>query len=114
MPTRVVVDQDIEHERDGEAGGDDDEPPDRIEQAGHQRDRAGQRVRDRQLQRRRAPDDLHALVEEQDDAEGGDHLVEMVAVVEMAEDREFEQQPEGERGEQAPSTRAARKLPVRP
>ena len=50
------------------------------------------------LKRRGAPQDLHALVQEQDDAEGRDHLVEMVAVVEMAEDREFEQQPEHQRG----------------
>ena len=41
---------------------------------------------------------LHALVKEQDDAERRDHLVEMVAVIEMAEHDEFEQQPESERG----------------
>ena len=50
------------------------------------------------LKRRRAPEQLHALVQEQDDAEGRDHLVEMVAIIEMAEHRELEQQPEQQRG----------------
>ena len=44
------------------------------------------------------PKDLHALVQEQDDAEGRDHLIEMIAIVEMTEDRKFEQQPEHQRG----------------
>ena len=42
----------------------------------------------------------NAVIEEQNDAEGGDHLIEMVAVVKMAEDQEFEQQSERQRGQQ--------------
>ncbi len=34
------------------------------------------------VQRRRAPDDAHELVEEEDQAEGGEHLVEMIAAIE--------------------------------
>ncbi len=38
------------------------------------------------------------MIQEQDNAEGRDHLVEMIAVIEMAEHREFQQQSECERG----------------
>ena len=37
------------------------------------------------------------MIEEKDDAEGGDDVIEMIAVVEMSEHREFQQKPEGER-----------------
>ena len=40
------------------------------------------------------------MIEEQDDAERGNHLVEMVARIEMAEDEKFQEEPEGERREQ--------------
>ncbi len=40
------------------------------------------------------------MVEEQDDAERGDHLIEVVTIIEMAENQKFEQQAEGERREQ--------------
>ncbi len=40
------------------------------------------------------------MIEEQDDAEGRHHLIEMIAAVEMAEHQEFEQQPEQQRGDQ--------------
>ena len=85
-------------QRDREPRADDDEPPHRIEDAGHQHDRAGEHFGHRQAQGRRAPEQLHALVQEQDDAEGRDHLVEMVAVIEVAEDRELEDEPEQQRG----------------
>ena len=64
------------------------------------------------LQRRRAPDQLHRLVEEQDHAEGRQHLVEMVAVVEMPEDQHFQQQPERQRRRQRQQQRREQKLPV--
>jgi hypothetical protein len=38
------------------------------------------------------------MIEEKDDAEGGDDVIEMIAVVEMTEDREFQQKSENERG----------------
>ena len=66
----------------------------------------------RHVERRRAPDELHALVQEQDDAEGRQHLVEMVAVVEMAEDQHFQQQAEGQRGRQRQQRAPSTKLPV--
>jgi hypothetical protein len=40
------------------------------------------------------------LVQEQDDAESRDDLIEVIALVEMAEDDKLEKQAEGERGEQ--------------
>ena len=85
--------------------------PDRIEQSVHQDDRAGQGVRHRQGQRRRAPDELHALVQEHDDPERRDDLIQVVAIVEVAQDGELEQQPERQRGPSA-STTASRKCPV--
>ncbi len=45
------------------------------------------------------------MIEEKDDAEGGDDVIEIIAVVEMPEDREFQQKPEGERcGDITPNT----------
>jgi hypothetical protein len=38
------------------------------------------------------------MIEKKDDAEGGNDVIEMIAVVEMPEHREFQQKPEGERG----------------
>ncbi len=69
-----------------------------------QRDRAGERLGIGTADRRRAPDDLDALVQDQDQPEGREHLVEMVAVIEMAEDQEFEGEPE----ERAPPPGRAR------
>ena len=93
-----VADKKIQHQRDAEARHDDDDPPHRIEQARHQHDRAGKHFRDRQRQRRGAPDEFDGLIEENDHAERRDDLIEMVAVVEMAENREFQRQPENKRG----------------
>jgi len=38
------------------------------------------------------------VIEKKNDAEGGDHVVEVIAVVEMPKHREFEQKSERERG----------------
>ena len=38
------------------------------------------------------------MIEEENDAEGRDDVIEVVAVIELPEHHEFEQQPEGERG----------------
>ena len=40
------------------------------------------------------------MIEKQNDAESGDDLIEVVAVIEVPEHQEFEQQTEGERSEQ--------------
>ena len=85
---------------DGEPRADDHQPPHRVDQTRHQHDHAGKSVGDRQRQRRRSPNDFYTLIQEQDDAKGRDHLFEVVAVIEMPEHRELEQQPEGERGRQ--------------
>ena len=100
MPTRVWLTRTVEQRRHREPGGDDGEAVDGVEQAVDELDRARQDRRHRHVQRRRAPDELHALVEEQDHPEGREHLVEVVAVVEMAEDQHLEQEPEGERARQ--------------
>ena len=38
------------------------------------------------------------MIEKENDAEGGDHMVEVIAIVEMSKHREFEHKPERERG----------------
>jgi hypothetical protein len=38
------------------------------------------------------------MIEKKNDAEGGDDVVEVIAVVEMSKHREFEHKPERERG----------------
>src|SRR5262249_61731526 len=40
--------------------------------------RARQQLGHRQAQRRRAPDELHPVIEKKNDAEGGDHVVKLV------------------------------------
>jgi hypothetical protein len=71
-------------------------------------------ARDRHLQRGRAEDHLHALVQEQDDAEGRQHLREVVAVVEVPEDQEFQQQPDPRVPPAAPAAAPARRSPSPP
>ena len=58
----------------------------------------GEKFRHRQRQRRSSPHHPHRVIEKQDDAEGGDHLIEVIAVVEVAENQKLQQQAEEERG----------------
>ena len=46
------------------------------------------------------------MVEEQDDAERGDHLIEVVTVIEVAENKEFEQQAERQSRKQGQDERS--------
>ena len=75
-----------------------DEPIGRIVHAGHDLHRHGQPGRQRQRKAGRAPDQPHRVVEEQDQPEGRQHLVEMVAAVEMPERHEFQHDAEQQRG----------------
>ncbi len=61
-------------------------------QAGHQLDAAFQQRRHRHLQRRAAPDHADQLVQAEDDAEGGQHLCQVVARIEVAEHQPFQRQ----------------------
>jgi hypothetical protein len=82
----------------------------------HQRDGAGQQVGRGHVERRRTPDDLHPLVEEQDDAEGGQHLLQVIPLVEVAEDDKLQGQAEQHGGRQRQRQRqqhAAGKLVAR-
>jgi hypothetical protein len=92
-----VADEQVEADRDRQPRADDDEPPDGIEQAAHQRHRTREQFRHRQAQRFRAPHELHALVDEQNDAEGRHHVVEMVARVELPKHQQFERERKCER-----------------
>ncbi len=100
-----VVDEHVEQGGDEQARDDDRDAVDRIEQPLHEHDRAGQHLGDRHAERRRAPGDAHRLVEEQDDAEGRQHLREVVAVVEVAEHRDLEHEPDEERRRQGEEQR---------
>ncbi len=73
----------------------------RIDRAREDLDVALQVARQRREQRRAAPDDGDQLVEEQDQAEGGEHLVEVVALVERAQRDHFDQHADHQRAEQA-------------
>ena len=54
-----------------------------------------------------------SLLEDVDQAEGQQHLVEVVALVEVPKQQPFQQQPEQRRTARAPPTMASVKLPVR-
>ena len=75
-----------------------DKPIGRIEHAGDDLHRHGQPGRQRQRQAGRAPDQPHRVIEKQDQPEGRQHLIEMVAAVEMPERDEFERDAQQQRG----------------
>ena len=104
-----VIDEHVEQGRDDEACRDDGEAIDRVEQTARDLDRARKELGNGNTERRRTPDELHALVQEQDHAESGEHLIEMIAVVEVAEDQNFEEQarrPEPRAGREAAPSRS--------
>ena len=94
-----VRDQGVKEDCRRKPGSNDDEPPGWIEYSPGKPHRAGEQVRDRQAQGRRSPDQLHAVVEKDDDAESDDDVVEMVAIIKPSEHRKLEQQAKGERRE---------------
>jgi len=61
----------------------------------------GEKRRHRSEERRPAPQDRHQLVEEEDQAEGGEHLVEVVAVVERARHDDLDDHSDHQRAEKA-------------
>src|SRR5262249_13234494 len=91
-----VSNQKIKEQTDSQAGADNDQPPDGIEQARHQSDGSRKNLGDRQRQRCGPPDGFHSLIEKNDDAESCDHLLKVVTVIEMTEDQELEKQPENQ------------------
>ena len=95
----------VEPERHGNANHDQCKPIDRVSKIFSQLQRARQDLGCRDGQRSRPPDHFHRLVDEQDDAEGGEHLVEMVAVIQVSEDQHFQRQAENECRQQAKQQR---------
>src|SRR5205809_395939 len=63
---------------------------------------AMQKIGDPHVERGRPEEDAHHLVEEENEAEGRQHLIEMVAPIEPAEDDDLDRNPDedrrGERG----------------
>jgi hypothetical protein len=68
-----------------------------IPQAREQREMTGQRGRHRREERGAAPHDGHRLVEEQDQPEGGEHLVQVVTLVERAQCDHLDEHADGQR-----------------
>ena len=89
-PDAGVVHQQVEAERDQQADAEQHQPVGGVRQVGQQPHRPGERGGRRSQNRRRSPDRLHRVVGDQDEAEGGDDLGEMVARVEPAHDQDFE------------------------
>jgi hypothetical protein len=75
--------------------------PSRVRVTGEQLDMPAQVFRQLRVERGAAPEDGDQLVEEQDQAEGGEHLVEMVAVVERAQRQHFDQHADQQRAGEA-------------
>jgi hypothetical protein len=70
--------------------------------------------RHRREQRGAAPQDRHQLVEEQDQAESGEHLVEVIAVVERAQRHDLDRHADHQRpGEAERHAREVRAGPLR-
>ena len=103
------VDQPVEADRDREADDDDREAVGGVGVA-EQVDGAGEPLRRGHVDRRRAPDHPDQLVEEQDQAEGRQHLVEVVTAVEPLQrhllDDEAEQRGGRHRDQRAEQERA--------
>src|SRR5207302_1197846 len=70
----------------------------------------GRRIEQHRL---RAPHDAHQLVRDQDDGEGGEHLRQVIAPVEAAQERDLEQRANdgsGDQCERQPEPERARRL----
>ena len=89
--------QDIKKRGHGQPAEDEGEAVERIAEPGHQRDGTVQPVRERNRQALRAPQHAGDLVEDQDQAEGDKYLVEVMALVVLAQDGHFHHQPHQER-----------------
>ncbi len=92
--------QQIEKQRDQKPHRDNGQPIGRIRNAGQHLDLTGKKVRDLRIKRGRAPDHAHDLVEEQDQAEGRQHLIEMVALVQRAKDHDLDDNADRRRAEE--------------
>ncbi len=55
----------------------------------------------------------HAFVDEQDQAEGRQHLLQVIAIIEFADDQEFDDQPGNARSNKSGRYRSRRNEPVR-
>ena len=97
---RVRITRDVEQRRDHERRHDDDQAIERVVDAGDHLHGGEHLRRQRQRQTRRAPDQPHRVVEEQDQPEGRQHVIEMIAAVEMPERDEFQRNAEQQRGTQ--------------
>ena len=115
-PIRVFCTSSQSSERERQADAEDQQPVRRVLQAGQQLDRAGERRRRRQRQVV-AEDHLDAVVEDQDQREGREHLREVVARIERAQqaglERHAEDGGERDRADDAEQERAGERRPAR-
>src|SRR5204863_2653107 len=85
----------------------------RIGYAGQKLDTAAEKTGYRHIKRGRSPKDAHHLVEKQDQAEGREHLVKMITLVECSENDDFnrdaDQNGGAKRGGEAEEKRAGRR-----
>src|SRR5262249_53412677 len=91
-----VSHQNVKEQTDSQSGTDNDQPPDGVEQAWHQNDRPRKELGDRQRQWRGPPNRFHPLIEKNDERKSYEHLHKGIAIKEMEEDQEFEQQSENQ------------------
>src|SRR5690606_19843138 len=105
-------DQQVEADRDSDANADDGQPTEPVARATRQRHRAWQERRYIGLERERAVEPARAFREDQDQREGRHRLIEMVALVERADDEDFHHRAGGrtcrEAGGEAEPERAGR------
>ena len=98
-------DHEPQQHRDREADPDDHQPVERIAQVAGDLHMARQVVRDGAVDRCSAPQDRDQFVEEQDQAEGGEHLVEVVPLVERAQGNQLHHDPHHQRAGEAKRNR---------
>ena len=100
MPRRVRVTTTQSRSGHGEPDEDDDRAIDGIANARRELDVAAEPRRQRRIYGRAAPEHRDQLVEEEDQPEGGEHLIEVVALVQRAQRDELGDDADGQRGGQ--------------
>ena len=103
-------DHQIEREGDEQRHDDDRQAVHRIVDAGQELDGGVEPGRQREIHARRAPDQAHQLVEEQNEPEGTEHVVEMVAAVEPPHGDHLDRHPDQERRHQRESDAAEERV----
>ncbi len=101
MPSRVRAISQKRPGGDQHADADDRQPEGRIDDPARQRHGAGQDRRQREVERKGAEEPARAFGKDEDQREGRQHLVEMVAVIEPPDHHDLHQRAECGRGRKA-------------